>query len=284
MSRFFAFALTGLLGKAEPGDAALRTARMPEKHFAVFENYCLDCHDSDTEKGQVNLELLNVNLAHDIRTAELWQKVLNAMNAGEMPPENKKQVSPAEKTEFLSDLSELMVTARKLLSDSGGEIVLRRLNRREYANTLEDLLGVRPDTSLLPDDQANAEFDTMGASLFFSSDQLEQYIKTAKNTLELTLRAKPPKKSEIVRIEPEEHWYPIYAKLAAERLDRAKRYYQWLAAGGTDREAKAFGFLDRWQAERSRSAFQTGFTPIERWLSAKENRTGTALMITIKNG
>ncbi|MDF1814319.1 MAG: DUF1592 domain-containing protein [Verrucomicrobiales bacterium] len=258
-------------------------AILPEKHFSMFEKYCLDCHDSATEKGEVNLEDLSFTLTDDIATAELWNKVLDAMNSGEMPPHDKTQVPDKEKTAFLRDLSEQMVLARSIFSDTGGEIALRRLNRREYANTLEELLGVRPDTSFLPDDQANAEFDTLGGSLYFSSDQLEQYLATARRTLELALLAKAPKESAITRVEPEEFYYPHFAKVAAARLDRAKRYYEWEAAGGTDEIAKEYGYLDGWQAGRQLSSFQRDYPALDKWLSAPENRKGTALMITIKD-
>ncbi|MEM1293964.1 MAG: DUF1592 domain-containing protein [Verrucomicrobiota bacterium] len=270
-------------GVADEAEAAL-AAVMPERHFAVLDNYCLDCHDSATEKGEVNLEELSFDLATDLKTAETWQKVLDSLNTGEMPPENKKQMTDEDKTSFLDSLSNSIVAARKILSDNGGEITLRRLNRREYAHTLESLLGVRPDTSNLPNDQANSEFDTQGASLFFSSDQLEQYLSTARSTLELALLAKPKQESKIVRIEPEEIYYPIYAQLASERLNRAQRYYDWRAAGGTDDIAKEYGFLDGWQADRNLGSFHTGYPPLRKWLLAPENKTGTALMITIKNG
>ena len=260
----------------------LAAATMPEKHFAVFEKYCLECHDALTEKGEVNLEDLSFSLTDDIETAELWNKVLDAMNSGE-PPEDEPRVSDEEKTAFLRDLSEQMVLARSILSDSGGEIALRRLNRREYANTLEELLGLRPDTSFLPDDKAAAEFDTLGASLYFSSDQLEQYLATARKTLELALLTKAPKKAETLRIEPEEFYYPHFAKVAADRLDRAKRYYEWMAAGGTDDIAKQFGFLDGWQAGRQLNSFQKDYPSLKKWLAAPENRKGTAWLITIKD-
>ena len=68
-----------------------------------------------------------------------------SINAGEMPPEKKKQASNEEKAEFLDDLSETMVLARKALSDSGGKITMRRLNRREYQNTIKELTDEKDD-------------------------------------------------------------------------------------------------------------------------------------------
>lgn len=259
-------------------------AVLPEKQFAVFDKYCLECHDSLTEKGEVNLEDLDFDIAKDIKTAETWQKVLNAMNSGEMPPEDEKPVSDEEKTAFLDDLSNKIVTARKILGDSGGEITLRRLNRREYANTLEDLLGITPDVSLLPDDQAAAEFDTMGASLFFSSDQLEQYLSTARRTLELALLPKKQEEAKIVRYEPEEEYTAHYLEQAKELLDRAQRTYAWRATGKGDTGAKEFGYLDGYQAERQLGSFNRYFPQVQKYLDAPENKTGAAFMQTIKAG
>ena len=55
--------------------------------------------------------------------------------------QDKKQPKAEEKADFLDDLSNTLVTARKIC-DSGGKITMRRLNRREYVNTMQDLLGV----------------------------------------------------------------------------------------------------------------------------------------------
>ena len=125
------FEFFGLVAFASLAVAAEPEVMLPEKHFALLEAYCLDCHDSDTRKGKVDLEALSFQVT-SIEQAELWQKVLKAMNAGEMPPENKRQPKNVEKADFLDDLARAMVLARKKLSDSGGKITMRRLNRREY--------------------------------------------------------------------------------------------------------------------------------------------------------
>ena len=138
---------------------------MPDRHEDVIARYCFDCHDSDTTKGQVDLEDLSFDLGSDVQLAERWQEILNAINAGDMPPPKKQQMSAEEKTEFLADLSEKLVIARKIHADTGGVIKMRRLNQREYANTIEALVGVRPNVDGLPNDRAGSSFDTAGASL-----------------------------------------------------------------------------------------------------------------------
>ncbi len=104
---------------------------MPLKHKLVFNQYCLDCHGSDTKEGNIDHEYLSFTISEDIVAAERWAKVLNAINSGEMPPEDSEQLVGAKKSAFLRDLSEQMVVARRRLSDTGGVIILCRLNRRE---------------------------------------------------------------------------------------------------------------------------------------------------------
>ncbi len=167
-----------------------------------MEDNCLNCHDAFEEKGGVNLEDLSFKM-DTLEAAELWQKVLNVVNAGEMPPEDEPQLEGEDKTEFLADLSNQLVIARDALSDSGGVITMRRLNRREYENTIESLLGVQVDASDLPDDANPGGFDTNGSALYFSSDQFEQYLKIADRALDLALATKRKPETKKERIEAE---------------------------------------------------------------------------------
>lgn len=258
----------------------LPEAIMPAEHFEIIDLYCIDCHGSDITEGSVNLEELNFTISADLKTAETWQKVLNALNSGEMPPKDEGQLEDEEKVRFLEALSEQLVTARSVLSDSGGVITLRRLNRREYQYTLEDLLGVIPDISNLPDDQAGAEFDTAGASLFFSSDQLEQYLNTARETLRLALFPETPAKPKTTRIEPEEFYTEHYAKAAAAMRDIGARSRAFLAQKG--KPASDFGLLDEYQAKKQ--AHQEWLPRMEDYLARPETKSGATLIMTIKQG
>ena len=140
-----------------------------------------------------------------LEQAELWQKVLNALNSGEMPPEDSEQPGNTEKADFLDDLARTMVTARPTLSDSGGRITMRRLNRREYRNTIEQLTGVKVDVGSLPADGGSGTFDTVGASQFISSDQFEQYLKLGRQAIDEAFerRAAQKQPSRVFRVEPE---------------------------------------------------------------------------------
>ncbi|GAB5406442.1 MAG: hypothetical protein Aurels2KO_46730 [Aureliella sp.] len=170
--------LLGSLAQATPPEA-----HFPEKHRAFFKAYCHDCHDSATQEGKVDLETLSFSITAP-KQAELWQKVLGALNSGEMPPKDSAQPGNDEKADFLDELARTMVTARRVLSDSGGKITMRRLNRREYRNTIEYLTGAKVDVASLPTEGGSGTFDTVGSSQFISSDQFEQYLKLGRQAID----------------------------------------------------------------------------------------------------
>ena len=206
----------GIASAAEPKVA------LPEKHFGFLEKYC---HDSLTEKGEVNLEDLPFQI-ETIEQAESWQKVLASLNSGEMPPEDKKQPEGAEKADFLDDLALTMVTALKVFSDSGGKITMRRLNMRDYRNTIESLLGVKLDIALLPEDGSSGDFDTVGASLFLSSDKFEQYLTLGRHSIDefYERRAARNAKPFVYRVEPEKTLNVALRQGVKRNGDYLKRY------------------------------------------------------------
>jgi len=216
---FAAMFAAGIASAAEPKVA------LPEKHFGFLEKYCLDCHDSLTEKGEVNLEDLPFQI-ETIEQAESWQKVLASLNSGEMPPEDKKQPEGAEKADFLDDLALTMVTALKVFSDSGGKITMRRLNKRDYRNTIESLLGVKLDIALLPEDGSSGDFDTVGASLFLSSDKFEQYLTLGRHSIDefYERRAARNAKPFVYRVEPEKTLNVALRQGVKRNGDYLKRY------------------------------------------------------------
>lgn len=210
--------------------AAPPEARLPDKHQAFLKTHCFDCHDSATREGKVDLETLPLSIS-TLEQAELWQKVLNALNSGEMPPEDSEQPGNVEKADFLDDLAETMVAARKLLSDSGGKITMRRLNRREYSNTIEQLTGVKVDAASLPADGGSGTFDTVGSSQFISSDQIEQYLKLGRSAIDEAFERHAAQElpSQVFRVEPEETVNVQSRKNMKTMEETYGRYLLWKA-------------------------------------------------------
>jgi hypothetical protein len=158
-------------------------ARLDDTQRAFVNDYCVRCHNATKQKGKLQLDNISF-LIDSLEQAERWQKILNQLNASEMPPEGARQPERERKAEFLDALSHTLVTARKIIGDQGGRIAMRRLNQREYQNTIHDLLGVEVDVRTLPADGGTGTFDTVGTSLFMSSDQVEQYLALGRRALD----------------------------------------------------------------------------------------------------
>jgi hypothetical protein len=220
----FCFTLLLLPGFAHAGP---KQAVLDERHRALLKENCLDCHGPEKQKGKFRVDTLPSTI-RTVEEAERWQKVLNAMNSAEMPPEEEKQPDPSKKADFLEDLAQVMVTARRTLGDQKGVIALRRLNRREYRNTLRSLLGVDIDVSELPSDTGGPAFDTVGASLFLTGNQVEQYEALAREALEeaFNLQSVSPKK---LRSEAESI-HPVFLKRSRQAWEDWKRAMKWIQA------------------------------------------------------
>jgi hypothetical protein len=274
------FLVAVALAAARPVAAsAPPAAKMDERHRQLLSANCYSCHGPETQEAGVRLDDLPLSIT-TVADAERWQKVLNVINSGEMPPKEEPQLDPQAKLEFLAELSQQMVVARKALADQGGRITMRRLSRREYANTIEDLLGVEPDLTYLPEDGKSRSFDTVGANLFMSADQVEQYLAAGRRAIDdhFVLRANDPKSpiaendrptKRTIRIEPEasgghlrmlafEKWI---AALEAEienpkhdELDLAKKYRNVITAReqpGADTNARfgeSMNLAEQWEA------------------------------------
>jgi hypothetical protein len=171
------------------GAAALPTppvARVNEKHRGFFREYCVECHGAKKREGKLRLDEISFAL-DSVQSADRWQKILGEINSGEMPPDDARQPSKTAKSDFLDNLSQTMVLARRTLSDTQGKITIRRLNRREYQNTIRDLLGVNVSVQDLPADGGTGTFDTVGSALFMSSDQFERYLELGRKALDHSL-------------------------------------------------------------------------------------------------
>ena len=202
---------------------------MPKKHIDFLDYYCMDCHDTASQKGKVDLETLSFEIKSP-RDAERWQKVLNAVNAGEMPPKKKDQPEEDEKADFLEDLAGTMVKARKLLADSGGHITMRRLNRREYQNSIKELLDIELDVSDLPNDQGVGGFDTVGSALFMSPDQIETYHRLGRKALEEHFASqKPITTVSKHRVQPEIKTNVSIKKSLKEAAEKYKKFMAYKA-------------------------------------------------------
>src|SRR5262245_57698992 len=170
--------------------AELAVGGEPERADKSFDDqvrpflarHCLECHGAEKPKGDLRLDRLAPDFAQ-AANSDKWQAVLKRLKAGEMPPKAKPR--PADKdvqlvAEWIKDRA-AVATAKR---GSEGRVVLRRLNRVEYENTVRDLLGVEIELKeLLPQDTAAHGFDNIGEALHTSSFLMDRYLEAADTAL-----------------------------------------------------------------------------------------------------
>ncbi|MEC5125668.1 DUF1592 domain-containing protein [Verrucomicrobiales bacterium BCK34] len=152
-----------------------------------FEKHCYECHDDLTKKGGLDIYALSQDLS-DPAALDKWIYIYDRVAKGEMPPKDRNAPSTGEKRIFASELAPSLSEAHSATKQT----VLRRLNRREYQNTINELLGVRIDAeSYLPEDGRADGFDNVGEQLGMSKVQLRYYIDLATKALDEAVALNP---------------------------------------------------------------------------------------------
>ena len=149
----------------------------------LLEKHCFKCHGDRKQKGDMQLNVLDPKMGTRA-DAEGWHAALDVINAGEMPPEDEAQPTDAERRKLVGWLTESLALAA---DRQKGErtVVLRRLTREQYTNSLQDLLGVSIDfAQTLPEDgKAKNGFSNNGEVLQASPLHLDNYQKIAMRRL-----------------------------------------------------------------------------------------------------
>ena len=213
------FALAAFL----PASLQAKEEVLDEGVRLFIQGYCIKCHGPDEDKGDRTFHELGqkkngqwiVNLA-DSRKTDLLQDVLDQLNLGEMPPKktNVKQPGEVETKQAIAWLTKVLLDFEE--EKGPKETVLRRLNRKEYRNTMRDLLGLQDlpfdFTENFPADENHHGFTNLGDSLSLSDQHLDAYLVAAERYLRMAFRfeGKAPFKSEVIK--PKDWGYPSSQK------------------------------------------------------------------------
>lgn len=167
-------------------------ARQFEDQFRpLLARHCVDCHSGDKPKGNLRLDKLTPDFADDA-TRKHWTAVVERLEAGEMPPKEKPRPSEKEVQALIEWLGPRLEAADAAARAAQGRVVLRRLNRVEYENTVCDLLGIQvPLKAQLPQDGSADGFDNAGAAHHTSSFLMEKYLEAADTALNMAIANRP---------------------------------------------------------------------------------------------
>ena len=144
LTRCFMWTLVLVPSSVYAQDASLKAGQdfFATKIRSVLAAHCFECHSKDAQKpkGNFRIDKLSADFAQaDSRDA--WLLVLNRVKAGDMPPKEKPRLSEKE-SQVLFDWINAGFKAADDRRAAEGRVVMRRLNRTEYENTVRDLLGV----------------------------------------------------------------------------------------------------------------------------------------------
>ena len=157
---------------AAPGSASV--------DLSLTQHYCSKCHNTEDWAGGLAFDSLS---GDDVpKDAETWEKAIRKLRGHLMPPPGNPQ--PLE-TEMRSFVGSLETTIDKAAADhlhtETARVGLHRLNRKEYANAVHDLLDVEIDpTEILPRDDGKDGFDNVASALQVSPSFLNQYLAAAR--------------------------------------------------------------------------------------------------------
>jgi len=147
----------------------------------LVRKFCWECHSTEEQEGEVDLEKFATS-AEVRRGRRTWHKVVEALDKGEMPPEDAPQPSAGERKTLRDWVGGVLDADARANAGDPGRVVLRRLSNVEYSNTLRDLTGVdlRPAREFPVDGAAGEGFTNAGEALVMSPSLLTKYLDAGK--------------------------------------------------------------------------------------------------------
>ncbi|MEQ2006696.1 MAG: DUF1592 domain-containing protein [Limisphaerales bacterium] len=157
-----------------------------------FSKHCIECHDAETKKGNLDLTSLPP-AASGTENFARWVKVHDRVVSGEMPPKKKARPALAEVKAITRSLSDTLIAAERTRLAAEPRTGVRRLTRAEYENTVRDLFalpGIRLQ-DLLPADGSAHGFDKNSDALDISHVNLAKYVEAADHALNVAIATQP---------------------------------------------------------------------------------------------
>ncbi len=147
----------------------------------VLLRNCSPCHGPKTR-----VNFLKAETSNDLETNRgLWRNVAAQLRNRTMPP-MESALTEDDRLRVSSWVENRLRQTACAVGDFAGAVALRRLNRREYHNTIRDLLGVDFNVAeIFPaDGTGGAGFDTNGETLYIPPLLMERYLEAAQQIVD----------------------------------------------------------------------------------------------------
>ena len=193
--RAFCFAAAALAA-AEPAAGPIT---LGEHILPLLEKYCVDCHNADKHKGDLNLLPLleKPNLGEH---REVWEKIAEALESGDMPPEKKPHPEKEQREMLLQFIDSQLSQVDCKIDRNPGKVTIRRLNRQEYRNTIRDLLHVDFNPDDFPNDEVGYGFDNIADVLSLPPLLMEKFMTAAEEIVKKAIVPDAAPKPKVTRI------------------------------------------------------------------------------------
>ncbi len=186
-----------------------KESRRHETAVKFFKSHCLECHRGEKPEAKLSLDKLAADFENEA-SRNLWIGIQKRIRAGEMPPKDQPRPAAEDVAALANWIEGKANAAEAAQRATRGRVVLRRLNRTEYENTICDLLGIKiPLKDQLPEDGSADGFDNSGAAHHTSAFLMEKYLETADTALGKAISNRPQPPPSVVKRYSMKDMHPV---------------------------------------------------------------------------
>jgi mono/diheme cytochrome c family protein len=162
---------------SEPAAQNAAAPMTPAAENALVDTYCATCHSKTNKSGDLVLERFNIG--SPLVSAELLERIIRKVRAGQMPPAGAERPDAPELAAFV-DALETQADAIGARAGDPGWRPFQRLNRAEYARVIKGLLAIDIDAAaILPPDTSSGGFDNIADVQSVSPVLITAYLRGA---------------------------------------------------------------------------------------------------------
>ncbi len=167
--------------QAQETKTQVRNRELKSDIGPLLAKYCTECHGKTEPEADFAIAAVQ-SVEQMLGDRKRWLSALAKVRGGEMPPEEAEVKPTADERKRLA--AWLDDALNKLDCDGSpdpGRVTVRRLNRREYRNTIRDLIGIDYELAMdFPGDDSGYGFDNIGDVLTMPPVLLEKYLDAAE--------------------------------------------------------------------------------------------------------
>ncbi|HEX5787422.1 MAG TPA: DUF1592 domain-containing protein [Woeseiaceae bacterium] len=165
--------------------SAATIARFESDIRPMFDRYCAKCHGDGKQEANFRVDALATGMT-TVHEVHAWRRAMNKLNAHQMPPEDARPLPDDERTEIIAWIETALKEEALSRRANYATAQMRRLSKREFNHTLQDLFRVRASfaAKLPADPRSEKGYDTDASLLRVSEVDLRVYMDVARGAVD----------------------------------------------------------------------------------------------------